>query len=81
MNFFVFNTNTNTITIAGDFWVFVATWLPLTLITGLIYWLWYWYTSEGRCHKNEKCGKKRQDLFNIKMPNPRQKARGLGTIV
>jgi len=80
MNFFVFNTNSNTIAIASDFWVFVATWLPLTLINGLIYGLWYWYSSESRRQKNEKRGRRR-DLFNIKMANPRRKARGSGTIV
>jgi hypothetical protein len=37
MNFFVFDTTTYRITIAHDFWVFVATWLPLTIITAAIY--------------------------------------------
>jgi len=37
MNFFVFDTVSATITIAHDFWIFVATWLPLTFITGAIY--------------------------------------------
>jgi hypothetical protein len=37
MNFFVFDANAGRIRIAQDFWIFIATWLPLTFITGAIY--------------------------------------------
>ncbi|KAL1979978.1 hypothetical protein VTN96DRAFT_4843 [Rasamsonia emersonii] len=37
MNFFVFDQDARQIVIAKDFWIFLATWLPLTVITGLIY--------------------------------------------
>lgn len=37
MNFFVFNEQTREIVIARDFWIFIATWLPLTLITMGVY--------------------------------------------
>jgi hypothetical protein len=79
MNFFVFNTSTNSIKIAGDFWVFIVTWLPLTFVTGFIYWIWYCYSSENR-HKNEKGGKK-QDLFHIRRNYPSERVRGSGIIV
>jgi hypothetical protein len=36
-NFFVFNEKTRKIVIGKDFWVFILTWLPLTLLTGLVY--------------------------------------------
>lgn len=39
MNFFVFNQQTRGIEISNDFWIFIATWLPLTLITGTLYML------------------------------------------
>ncbi|KAF2671065.1 hypothetical protein BT63DRAFT_207541 [Microthyrium microscopicum] len=39
MNFFVFDTTTRRIVIGHDFWVFILTWLPLTLITGLGFYL------------------------------------------
>lgn len=37
MNFFLFDQDRRRIVIADDFWVFLATWLPLTVITGAIY--------------------------------------------
>jgi len=37
MNFFAFDTVSKNIIIARDFWIFIATWLPLTLITGALY--------------------------------------------
>lgn len=48
MNFFVFNTTSNHITIASDFWVFIATWLPLTFITGAIYVLTLWLDARRK---------------------------------
>ncbi|QDS67852.1 hypothetical protein FKW77_007579 [Venturia effusa] len=37
MNFFGFDTKTRQITIGNDFWIFIATWLPLTLMTVAVY--------------------------------------------
>jgi hypothetical protein len=37
MNFFLYNEDTRRIQISNDFWIFIATWLPLTLITGTLY--------------------------------------------
>ena len=37
MNFFAFNERTARLVIAEDFWIYVATWLPLTMITFLGY--------------------------------------------
>lgn len=37
MNFFVFNQQTMRIKVADDFWIYVATWLPLTILTILGY--------------------------------------------
>lgn len=37
MNFFGFDSERMEITIGHDFWIFIATWLPLTLLTGAIY--------------------------------------------
>lgn len=37
MNFFVFDQVKRHIAIADDFWVFVATWLPLTMVTAAMY--------------------------------------------
>ncbi|PWY64183.1 hypothetical protein BO83DRAFT_146261 [Aspergillus eucalypticola CBS 122712] len=45
MNFFVFDEDLRQIVIAKDFWVFLATWIPLTLITGLIYVLIVWFDA------------------------------------
>ncbi|PYI31514.1 hypothetical protein BP00DRAFT_343708, partial [Aspergillus indologenus CBS 114.80] len=45
MNFFVFDTDARQIVIAHDFWVFIATWLPLTLATGLVYVLIVWFDA------------------------------------
>ncbi|GAT22101.1 similar to An11g01260 [Aspergillus luchuensis] len=45
MNFFVFDEDLRQIVIAKDFWVFLATWLPLTLVTGLIYVLIVWFDA------------------------------------
>ena len=36
MNLFVFNQSTNRIMISQDFWIYVATWIPLTLFTFLL---------------------------------------------
>lgn len=45
MNFFVFDEDLRQIVIAKDFWVFLATWLPLTMVTGLIYVLIVWFDA------------------------------------
>ena len=37
MNLFVFDETTRGLVISPDFWIFIAAWLPLTLITGGIY--------------------------------------------
>ena len=37
MNFFTFNQHTMKIVIAEDLWIYIATWLPLTLLTLLGY--------------------------------------------
>ena len=37
MNLFVFNQQTMKIMIANDFWIYIATWIPLTLLTFLGY--------------------------------------------
>jgi hypothetical protein len=37
MNLFVFDDDTRRLRISPDFWIFIALWLPLTLITGGIY--------------------------------------------
>jgi hypothetical protein len=34
MNFFLFNPESKQLEISPDFWMFIATWLPLTLLTG-----------------------------------------------
>jgi len=40
MNFFLYDQNSRTIDIAADFWIFLLTWLGLSLITGGIYIVW-----------------------------------------
>ncbi|KAF1355799.1 hypothetical protein EJ07DRAFT_131126 [Lizonia empirigonia] len=37
MNLFVFDTTTGKLRVSPDFWIFIAVWLPLTLITGGLY--------------------------------------------
>jgi len=37
MNFFGFDAIKKQITIGDDFWIFIATWLPLTFLTAAIY--------------------------------------------
>jgi hypothetical protein len=80
MNFFVFNTDTNTIEISGDFWIFIATWLPLTFLTGLAYSLWYWYPSR-RNSMIWRLGKKWQGFFNSQIAGAGRKTRGSGNFV
>ncbi|TLD24526.1 hypothetical protein E2P81_ATG11862 [Venturia nashicola] len=53
MNFFGFDSKTRQITIGNDFWIFIAAWLPLTLMTGAIYllvvlWSWRDKSKKGR---------------------------------
>ena len=59
MNLFVFNQDTKRIVIAKDFWIYIATWLPLTLLTFVGYQLvvnlhkpraeggWYWQRTKS----------------------------------
>ena len=37
MNFFLFNPTSKALEISPDFWIFIATWLPLIFITGAVY--------------------------------------------
>ena len=37
MNLFVFNQQTMKLMIADDLWIYIATWIPLTLLTFLGY--------------------------------------------
>lgn len=37
MNFFLFNPTSKQLEISPDFWIFIATWLPLTFITAALY--------------------------------------------
>ena len=37
MNFFTFDSHTMKIVVAEDLWIYIATWLPLTLLTLLGY--------------------------------------------
>lgn len=48
MNFFVFDSTHRRIVIANDFWVFLATWLPLTLVTVAIYLFIVWYDARSK---------------------------------
>jgi Mg2+ and Co2+ transporter CorA len=48
MNFFAFDTATWRLSIGHNFWIFVATWLPLTLITGAIYILTLLFHARSR---------------------------------
>jgi len=45
MNFFLFDQETKKLQVSPDFWIFVATWIPLTLITGGIYMLILFFDS------------------------------------
>ncbi|KAF8848232.1 hypothetical protein BDZ45DRAFT_606259, partial [Acephala macrosclerotiorum] len=47
-NFFIFDQNAFRITIAHNFWIFVATWLPLTLITGALYIAVLWFDARRK---------------------------------
>jgi hypothetical protein len=48
MNFFVFDPVKRNIRIAGDFWIFIATWLPLALLTGALYQLVMWLDRRAK---------------------------------
>lgn len=47
MNFLTFQSQTSTITIAKDFWIFIAIAVPLTVAT-----LGIWFTAT---HREKKC--------------------------
>ncbi len=42
MNFFIFDQERWQIAISDNFWVFIATWIPLTLVTGAVYMIIVW---------------------------------------
>lgn len=48
MNFFVFDAESRGLAMGANFWVFVATWLPLTGITVLIYILTLWLDARRK---------------------------------
>lgn len=48
MNFFVFNSTSRNLQISQNFWIFIATWLPLTFITGAIYMLIVFIDSRAK---------------------------------
>jgi len=51
MNFFVFDMDQRKISISHDFWIFIAVLLPLTIITGLLY---FCVTYFSRRAKNKR---------------------------
>lgn len=53
MNFFIFNTDSDGIHIGRDFWVFIATWIPATVVTGLAYLTILWFDSWWKHKKFE----------------------------
>lgn len=65
MNFFVFNPVQKRIVIAHDFWIFIATWLPLTLLTAGLYVLIVWLDARSN-------GKEVRWLWKIKKSNVAQ---------
>jgi hypothetical protein len=48
MNFFVFDANSNALAMGDNFWVFTATWLPLTAITVAVYVLTLWLDARRK---------------------------------
>ncbi|KUJ15959.1 uncharacterized protein LY89DRAFT_587507 [Mollisia scopiformis] len=62
-NFFVFDQNAYQITIAHDFWIFIATWLPLTFITGALYIAVLWFDARRK-------GKQFLWPWSLKPPRP-----------
>jgi hypothetical protein len=48
MNFFIFDTDSWNLAIGDNFWVFVVTWLPLTIITTSIYVLTLWLNARRK---------------------------------
>jgi len=56
-NYFVFDTDSQRIIIAKDFWVFVAFWLGLTFVTGFVYvltYMWKRLNSKSRSDEMEE---------------------------
>jgi hypothetical protein len=52
MNLFVFDEPTGKLKISPDFWIFIAVWLPLTLITGGVYVWVKARTKRGALNRN-----------------------------
>lgn len=48
MNFFVFDTNAQGLVMGDNFWIFTATWLPLTAITVAVYVLTLWFDARRK---------------------------------
>lgn len=72
MNFFVFNGDTKRIEIANDFWKYVVTWIPLTLLTWtfIVFWLrWTRYTT--RMQGTESFWRFER-WWNVMRPRPRR---------
>jgi len=42
-NFFLFDTSLNILRIANNFWIFLVSWLPLTVFTIALYFTIVWY--------------------------------------
>ncbi|EAT82301.1 hypothetical protein SNOG_09966 [Parastagonospora nodorum SN15] len=48
MNFFLFDTETRKLVISPNFWIFIATWLPLIFLTGAVYVLILFMNSRSK---------------------------------
>jgi hypothetical protein len=53
MNLFVFNQRTNRIQISTDFWIYVATFVPLTLLTLGLWFVLSRKTKQKREHRQK----------------------------
>jgi hypothetical protein len=70
MNFFGFDAIKKQIVMGEDFWIFIATWLPLTFLTGAIYLFVLflgWRAKEGRQSKGQ--GKVTSTLKDVEKQN------------
>jgi len=63
MNFFAFDSTSQSIAIGTNFWIFVATWLPLTAITVAVYILTLWFVARRK-------GKPGHWLWTRRNPQP-----------
>lgn len=67
MNFFTFDTDQNRIIVADNFWLFLTSWLPLTLLTGGIYLALTWFNDRRKQTKKSN-HKKYQRLKDLQLP-------------